>query len=371
MDKYSMERKDTVVNADMYALSKMNPLAKKAENTQVILMYERLSAGKKTIGEVFDKMVGNTVEMGSLDMRMSGCVQSLFHELNGSKQLLTDMEQQQERIRVLEEQVRLSQNFFREALEEARKENKNIRKICNEALQRNRAAESDTVPYRLLKQQMDEMQEALDDLILENRQLGKNFQEMMEYVRIYQSGVSSLQKKNDILLDAKQDMKKVVDKSRHLTKSFAELSSQMGKMAQDRFYMLDNAMFKGILSSAVQCHKEWMRNFRRYVDTGKDNHLQFDWRLSGFGICYLSVYPKHKEIVKEWTEIGRLHEEIHRLAGTSTGLVDKGELEKARMVYEQAKDLSEILLSHVDYIGKKVKNIEKKKENVFEGYNVS
>lgn len=364
-----MERKDAVSNADMYALSRMNPLAKKAENTQIILMYERLLAGKKTIGEVFHETVENTVEMCSLDVRMSGYMQSMCRELNASRTLLTDMQQQQEHIRKLEEQVRLSQNFFREALEEVRKENKIIRRLCNEFIQNDREENSaDMESYHTLKQQMDEMQSKMDDMILENRQLSKNFQEMMEYVRIYQSGALNLQKKNEILLDVRQDMKKVADRNMRLTKSFAELSSEMGKMAQDRFYMLDNAMFKGILSSAVQCHKEWMRNFRRYVDTGKENELQFDWRLSGFGICYLAVYPKHHDIVKQWFKIGNLHEEIHKLALDSTKQVEKGQFEKARMIYEKAKDLSELLLEHVDYITKKLKYIEKRKENVFENY---
>lgn len=369
MDKYSMERKDSTSIADVYALSKMDPLAKRAENTQVILMYERLSAGKKTIGEVFDKMVGNTVELGTLDMRLTNCTQSIFQELNGTRQLLTDMQEQQEKIRNLEEQVRISQSFFKEALDEAKRENKNIRRLCNDAIRQENASENrDVSSYQELKEQMAEMQKTLDEMTYENRQLGKNLQEMMEYVRIYHSGISTLQKKNDMLLDVKQDMKKVADKNLHITKSFAQLSSQMGKLAQDRFYMLDNAMFKSILSSAVICHKEWMRGFRRYVDTGKDVDLQFDWKLSGFGICYLSVYPKHQDIDEEWLEIGKLHEEIHKLACTSIPKVEKGELEKARMVYEKAKDLSEILLGHIDYIVKKIKTIEKKKQNVFEKY---
>lgn len=366
-EKSSMDRRDSMNSADVYALSKMEPLAKKSSNAQVVLMYERLNAGKKILGEVFDKMIVNTIDGGALDMRLLNCVQNMSDEMNETKIILTEMQQQKEKISVLEDEVRISQGLFREALREVQKDNKNIKKLCNSALQKKgKDRVEDIEPFMELKDKTDEIQKLLDGMLAENKRISKNFQELMEYARIYHGSISNLQKQNDILQESKATMKKISDRNQYITKNFAQMSAQIGKMAQDRFYMMDNTIFKGILSTAATCHKEWMRNFRRYVDSGRDNELQFDSKLSGFGICYYSVYPRHKDVIKEWNTIGKLHEQIHEYAYESIKKVQKNELEEARMIYEQAKDLSEVLLGQVDLIAKKLKGIEKRKENVFE-----
>lgn len=65
-----MKKDDFISSAEMLALSKMDPVSKRSDNTQIILMYERLSSGRKVIEKVFDELMDAVIDDNCLDMKI-------------------------------------------------------------------------------------------------------------------------------------------------------------------------------------------------------------------------------------------------------------------------------------------------------------
>lgn len=350
-----MKREDVVSTAEMFALSKMDPVSKRSDNTQIILMYERLSAGRKSMEKVFDQMLENVLEESSLNLKLAADLKELDKIQHSLHDAVTSLIQSNEETRNYHEQIVKAQYETRELLLLMETELAEYQTQCKEQL-----PQEQDVLNRLERFSTD-----ISRTIANNRQLYSIYTELMEHLRTGKAQMYKLEQGSDAITQITEHVKVVKDAYVGQTRQLASVSAVVGSLSQDPFYMMDNAMFRNKMLSAVTCHKEWMKRMRKMVDTKGQILEQLDEHLCGFGIIYDSIHPKNAVVYKAWNQLGTLHSKLHHTAREALSAMQVGQKEKAKMLFLDMKDISDEMISLCDGMQKAVKGLDKKKESVF------
>lgn len=138
----------------------------------------------------------------------------------------------------------------------------------------------------------------------------------------------------------------------------------MGRMSQDRFYMIENKIFTECVQSAVTAHESWLQNLSEMAEERKIRPLQTNEKKCGFGHFYYSVTPKNKEILSVWNQLEDKHRRFHHCAVTAMEEIKKGE--DTRELMEQAKGIAADLRKDFGAIIAMTEKLDKEQRNVFE-----
>lgn len=350
-----MRRDDFISTAELVALGKMDPISKRSDNTQIILMYERLSAGRKMIEHVFDQLLDRTIEDAGLNLKIASSLKELDKIQSSLHNAVSSIVKSNDETKNYHDQIVKAQYQTRDLLVILEKEMSDFKEQCDAKL----PDESD------MNSKLEELSNGLKRTIANNRQLYSIYTELMDYLRTEKSQIYKLEQSVDNLTVINDAIRKTTENHREQTKQLSKLSSDLGSLSQDPFYMMDNALFRNKLLSAVVCHKEWMKTMRKMIDTKGQVLEQMNEHLCGFGISYDSMHPKNAVVTEDWTRLGELHSSLHKMAESAYDAMMSGEKEKSKMMFLDMKDISDEILSCCDSLQKAVKALDKKKESVY------
>ncbi|UYO99774.1 methyl-accepting chemotaxis protein [Oceanotoga sp. DSM 15011] len=160
-------------------------------------------------------------------------------------------------------------------------------------------------------------------------EISANMRNSSDKVDEIRNSIKEILDNNDIMLE---DSEYLVDISDNTIKNVGDLISMLSS-----FDIFDNHMKKREFEKALKAHEKWVKSFQKIIE-GEEIEVESDHNRCSFGI-FSKIVKCRKEYEKEWEEILRLHEELHKKAKE----INKG------------RDLN-ILMNEVKNISEKLQN---------------
>lgn len=154
----------------------------------------------------------------------------------------------------------------------------------------------------------------------------------------------------DMLKKHSNEINKIVSPLQSIEKTLDDSAKVMGKMSGDAFYKLGKEGYIKHIDNAINAHKNWLKNLERIVTEKTIFPLQINDKKCGFGHFYYAMNPADEEIQKIWKPLGEKHKTFHAYGKQVIDLLFSEEYEKAKEVFDEAVNYSEILLQDLDEI---------------------
>jgi len=102
------------------------------------------------------------------------------------------------------------------------------------------------------------------------------------------------------------------------------------------------------LSKAKEAHSNWMVNLKRMITEMKVYPIQTNSRRCAFGHFYHSINITHPDVVKEWTTIDKVHDQLHSTGAKIVDVININNKAQANSLYLQAEKLSKEIFVYID-----------------------
>ncbi len=166
---------------------------------------------------------------------------------------------------------------------------------------------------------------------------------------------SSMTEMENQLRDSTEFMRGVSDELRkaaqpvvEIEKTLDETVKQMGVMAEDAFYHLENREFAKYVSNAITAHHTWLENLKRMVNTQEVLPLQLDSSKCGFGHFYYAMTPRIPAVLPIWNGLGEKHKRFHNYGAGVINALNSGDYMQAQQICQEAENYSQELISDLE-----------------------
>ncbi len=144
-----------------------------------------------------------------------------------------------------------------------------------------------------------------------------------------------------------------------------DVTDNIGRLAEDAFYKIDNDSFVAALENAIEAHRKWLSALREMVDEKEVVPIQTDDRRCGFGHFYYTLKPTADSILPIWKEIEEKHSSFHKKGILVTDSIKKQDYVGAENGYAEAKELSEELIADFEKLIEVTKELTACAQSVF------
>ena len=125
---------------------------------------------------------------------------------------------------------------------------------------------------------------------------------------------------------------------------------QMGSMAEDAFFHLQDSEFAVYVKNAVAAHQTWLGNLEKMVRERTVMPLQLDDTKCGFGHFYFAMTPKNPAVLPIWGGLGTKHKRFHKFGGEVIQAINSGDHARAEQIYREAHEYSKGLIADMERI---------------------
>lgn len=125
---------------------------------------------------------------------------------------------------------------------------------------------------------------------------------------------------------------------------------QMGHMADDAFYHLEETEFAEYVKTAITAHKTWTQNLRKMVDERTILPLQLDSSKCGFGHFYYAITPKIPAVIPVWTALEAKHKKLHGYGLEVMNALKREDYRLAEQTCREAENFSKELIVDLEKI---------------------
>ena len=150
--------------------------------------------------------------------------------------------------------------------------------------------------------------------------------------------------------------RRVVDLEDNLNKLDVRFSEAFEELENFNLHTIEDMIKEK--EKAVKSHREWMEKLETVLSNGTFD-IETDPQKCGFGIFYKSMVPP-PDVKEIWEKIGNIHEELHRMGSEILRSVGNGDREKAQKFWEEAKRMSEDLISALNEFEERCKEVMEK-----------
>lgn len=151
---------------------------------------------------------------------------------------------------------------------------------------------------------------------------------------------------NTVSQDLVQAVKPVVD----IEKTLDDTVKQMGSMAEDAFYHLENQEFAQYVRNAISAHRTWLGNLQNMVGKRSVLPLQLDSSKCGFGHFYYAMTPQIPEVLPIWNALGEKHRRFHQYGADVIAAINNRQYALAEQIYNEAAQYSTGLIADLEKI---------------------
>ena len=145
-------------------------------------------------------------------------------------------------------------------------------------------------------------------------------------------------------------LKKAVEPVVGIEKTLDTTLKEMGGMAEDAFYHLENREFAQYMSRAITSHRTWLGNLKKMVDAQSVTPLQLDSSKCGFGHFYYAMTPGIPEVLPIWDKLGTKHKKFHQYGASVIQALQNEEYNRAAQIYRDAESYSKELIADMQKI---------------------
>lgn len=159
---------------------------------------------------------------------------------------------------------------------------------------------------------------------------------------------NQLKNSTDFMRAVSQELQTATEPVVDIEKTLDDSVKQMGIMAKDTFFHLENSEFAKHLHSAITAHKTWLKNLENMARKRSIVPLQLDSSKCGFGHFYHAMHPSIPEIQPIWNALGAKHEKFHKYGEKVLQALNNNDYPTAESIYEEARDYSRELISDLE-----------------------
>lgn len=196
------------------------------------------------------------------------------------------------------------------------------------------------------QQHVSEVNESMSSIAAVSEEISSSMEEME----------NQLKDSTDFMAQVSVDLKKAIEPVVDIEHTLDETVKQMGSMAKDAFYHLENEEFSQYLKNAIGAHRTWLGTLKRMVDESMILPLQLDSSKCGFGHFYYAMTPDIPETKSLWEALGEKHKRFHQFGAQVIQALTDENYEKARLIYNEAEEYSKGLIADLELLLKAVDN---------------
>lgn len=141
-----------------------------------------------------------------------------------------------------------------------------------------------------------------------------------------------------------------------LKKLFADLQGGGKNMA--------NEEVRTILKNAIQAHNVWLDKLKVMVEKKNTASLQVNPDRCAFGHYYAVVAVRNSAVVDKWKQIGSMHNAFHKTGDTVMKAIERGDMESAEGMYQEAEEMSGKLIALIESVGKELEQMSARGEEL-------
>lgn len=159
-----------------------------------------------------------------------------------------------------------------------------------------------------------------------------------------------LKESSNFMRKVGQDLQLATEPVAGIEKTLDDTVKQMGSMAKDAFFHLENNEFAQYMTTAISSHQTWLGTLRKMVDGRAVIPLQLDSSKCGFGHFYYAMTPDIPGVLPIWEGLGEKHRKFHRYGASVIAAINRSSYEEARQIYRDAENYSKELISDMEKI---------------------
>ncbi|MEG2775248.1 MAG: CZB domain-containing protein, partial [Acetivibrio sp.] len=216
------------------------------------------------------------------------------------------------------------------------------------------------------RMKMEGINHSIENIAATTQEINSSISELNEQVTHLHKESEKVSEDSVTLNEISNSLFDVIDPIGKIEGILDETTGLMGKMTQDRFYMIDNGMFIQSVNGAITAHKKWVDSLKNIVDLKETTPVQTNPQKCGFGHFYYAMNPKDKQIAEIWKEIEKKHSSLHGTGKDTMELVKKGDTVKAMQQYNKAVEMSKDLLRDFEQVNQRATELTKQEINVFD-----
>lgn len=156
---------------------------------------------------------------------------------------------------------------------------------------------------------------------------------------------NQLRNSTDFMRQVGHELKKATEPVVGIEQILDDVVKQMGGMAQDAFFHMENREFAHYVNTAIQAHQTWLENLRRMVEGRSLQPLQLDSSKCGFGHFYYAMEPAIPGIAPIWEGLGEKHRRFHQFGTEAMEALKNEDYSNAERIYREAETYSRELIS--------------------------
>ncbi|MCI9141689.1 MAG: hypothetical protein HFH87_03585 [Lachnospiraceae bacterium] len=249
-------------------------------------------------------------------------------------------------------------NEIRELSEETQKLTSNMEsfvKTMKEASRKSVNSSTSTIDSLL---SMTDRIKNVWEINLESQQHVSNINDSVSSIAAVSEEISSsmaemqnqLRESSDFMQKVGEDLRQATQPVVGIEKTLDDTVKQMGDMAKDAFYHLENQEFAKYMNTAISSHHTWLGNLKKMVDTQTVIPLQLDSSKCGFGHFYYAMTPDIPGVLPIWNGLGAKHQKFHKYGASVINAINNGRYMEAEQVYREAELYSRELISDMKKI---------------------
>lgn len=207
--------------------------------------------------------------------------------------------------------------------------------------------------------------ESISGISSSSEQVSASLQECamaLEVVNADLQGVAS----DSVELDAiSRSINNISGSVKAIEDEITRLATASGKMVTDGQYPLSNDDFVQTIKAAIQAHKQWVETVMAMASSMKLAPLQTDEHKCGFGHFYFAVKPSAEKIAPLWNAVDSYHHDLHHKGEEIIRLINNKNQSGAIRSAQEAKNLSEQIISIFEKIILEVQDMSRANQPVF------
>jgi len=112
-----------------------------------------------------------------------------------------------------------------------------------------------------------------------------------------------------------------------------------------------------VLKKAVQAHIKWLKVLKTSADQMRLYPLQTNSKKCTFGHFYNAIPMNYTNILDDWQQIGKIHDEFHQVGDKVIEAIKNNEKIEAQNLYKEAETLSKKIISLMEKVMNKLSSL--------------
>lgn len=161
---------------------------------------------------------------------------------------------------------------------------------------------------------------------------------------------NQLRESSDFMRQVGDDLYEATKPVVGIEKTLDQSVKQMGDMAKDAFYHLEDQELAKYMENAISSHRNWLANLKKMIAGRTVIPLQLDSSKCGFGHFYYAMTPDIPAVLPIWNNLGPKHQKFHKYGSDVIDAIRSGRYKDAEQIYWQAENYSRELISDMEKI---------------------